>query len=183
MSPRCLIKVRPAGRAIHGPSTLVLPGPRTTSGDLIPEDGGLTSRSSRPGDGPRAQCPGTHATGAAILADTRRLADCFPSVDYFEKHQLPFVVAINRFDGALHFDPEDVRIALDLGARVPVMLCDARQPGSAKQVLITLVEHLLASRPAGNSARSPAPVPGPGDGARPATGSAGLMSQDHSHGR
>jgi signal recognition particle receptor subunit beta len=99
------------------------------------------------------------ALGAVILADTRRLADCFPSVDYFEKHQLPFVVAINRFDGAVHYDPRDVRIALDLDPRVPVMLCDARQPGSAKHVLITLVEHLLASRSAGNPARPPAPVP------------------------
>ncbi len=99
------------------------------------------------------------ALGAVILADTRRLADCFPSVDYFEKHQLPFVVAINRFDGAVHYDPRDVRIALDLDPRVPVMLCDARQPGSAKHVLITLVEHLLASRSASNPARPPAPVP------------------------
>ena len=81
----------------------------------------------------------------AVLADTRRLADCFPSVDYFEKRQVPFVVAINCFDGAPAHDPEDVRIALDLDRGVPALSCDARQPGSVKQVLITLVEHVLAS--------------------------------------
>src|SRR6266513_4127514 len=86
------------------------------------------------------------ALGAVVLADTRRLDDCFPSVDYFEKRQLPFIVAINCFDGAPHYDPEDVRIALDLDPRVPALLCDARQRDSVKQVLITLVEHVLASR-------------------------------------
>jgi signal recognition particle receptor subunit beta len=86
------------------------------------------------------------ALGAVVLADTRRLADCFPSVDYFEKRGLPFIVAINCFDGAPTFDPEDVRIALDLDPRVPAILCDARERDSVKQVLITLVEHVLASR-------------------------------------
>ncbi len=91
------------------------------------------------------------ALGAVILADTRRLGDCFPSVDYFEKRQLPFVVAINCFDGAPHYDPRDVRIALDLDPAVPAVLCDARQFGSVRQVLITLVEHVLASRASGRS--------------------------------
>jgi signal recognition particle receptor subunit beta len=85
------------------------------------------------------------ALGAVVLADTRRLADCFPSVDYFEKRQVPFVVAINCFDGGTAHDPEDVRIALDLDRDVPAISCDARQPDSVKQVLITLVEHVLAS--------------------------------------
>jgi signal recognition particle receptor subunit beta len=86
------------------------------------------------------------ALGAVVLADTRRLDDCFPSVDYFEKCGLPFVVAINCFDGAPRYDPEDVRIALDIDPGIPAVLCDARQAGSVKQVLITLVEHVLASR-------------------------------------
>ncbi len=86
------------------------------------------------------------ALGAVVLADTRRLGDCFPSVDYFEKRQLPFIVAINCFDDAPHYDPEDVRIALDLDPRVPAVLCDARQRDSVKKILITLVEHVLASR-------------------------------------
>jgi signal recognition particle receptor subunit beta len=85
------------------------------------------------------------ALGAVILADTRRLAGCFPSVDYFEKRQIPFVVAINCFDGAPPHDPEDVRIALDLDPQVPAVPCDARQPDSVKRVLIALVEHVLAS--------------------------------------
>ena len=91
------------------------------------------------------------ALGAVILADTRRLGDCFPSVDYFEKRQVPFVVAINCFDDSPQYDPRDVRIALDLDATVPTVLCDARQFDSVRQVLITLVEHVLASRAAGKS--------------------------------
>jgi uncharacterized protein len=83
------------------------------------------------------------ALGAVILADTRRLVDCFPSVDYFERRGLPFVVAVNVFDGSPHYDPDDVRIALDLDSHVPMVLCDARERSSVKQVLITLVEHVL----------------------------------------
>jgi signal recognition particle receptor subunit beta len=98
------------------------------------------------------------ALGAVVLADTRRLSDCFPSVDYFEKRQLPFIVAINCFDNAPGYDPGDVRIALDLDPGVPAVLCDARRLGSVKQVLITLVEHVLtSSRPAGSSGRSAPP--------------------------
>src|SRR5215468_10129607 len=91
------------------------------------------------------------ALGAVVLADTRRLSDCFPSVDYFEKRQVPFVVAVNCFDDAPHYDPRDVRIALDLDPAVPAVLCDARKFDSVRQVLITLVEHVLASRVAGKS--------------------------------
>lgn len=81
------------------------------------------------------------ALGAVILADTRRLADCFPSVDFFERRRLPFAVAVNCFDGARRYHPEDVRAALDLGPDVPVLLCDARQRPSARDVLIALIEH------------------------------------------
>src|SRR5499427_8630983 len=87
------------------------------------------------------------ALGAVVLADTRRLGDCFPSVDYFERRQLPFIVAINVFDDAPPYDAEDVRIALDLDPNVPAMLCDARQRDSVKDVLITLVQHVLAAGP------------------------------------
>jgi signal recognition particle receptor subunit beta len=102
------------------------------------------------------------ALGAVVLADTRRLADCFASVDYFEKHGLPFVVAINCFDGAARYDLDEVRAALDLDPRVPAVLCDARELDSVKQVLITLLEHLLAGR-TGNStgANSTAPWQAP----------------------
>jgi signal recognition particle receptor subunit beta len=86
------------------------------------------------------------ALGAVVLADVRKLEDCFASVDYFERRMLPFIVAINCFDNAPRFDPEEVRIALDLDPDVEVVLCDARDPGSVKQVLIALVECIFARR-------------------------------------
>jgi uncharacterized protein len=81
--------------------------------------------------------------GAVVLADTRRLADSFPAIDYFERRQIPFIVALNCFDGARVYDPEDVRLALDLEPGLPIIQCDARSRESAKEVLITLVEHVL----------------------------------------
>jgi uncharacterized protein len=83
------------------------------------------------------------ALGAVVLADTRRLADSFPSVDYFERRGLPFVVAVNCFDGAKLFQPQTVRAALDLNLGVPVVLCDARQRASSRDVLVTLVEYAI----------------------------------------
>jgi uncharacterized protein len=84
------------------------------------------------------------ALGAVILADVRRLDECFPSVNYFEGLGLPFVVAINCFDSAPRYDPEEVRLALDLDPDVPTVLCDAREVSSVKHVLITLVESVAA---------------------------------------
>ncbi|MBW8486400.1 GTP-binding protein [Actinomadura parmotrematis] len=90
------------------------------------------------------------AVGAVVLADVRRLADCFPAVDYFEDRGTPFVVAVNCFQGAERKRAEDVRIALDLEEGVPLVMCDVRQRSSARQVLITMVEHVLSSvSPAG----------------------------------
>jgi uncharacterized protein len=83
------------------------------------------------------------ALGAVVMADTRRLADCFPSVDYFERRGLPFVVAVNCFEGARQFHPDAVRTALDIDPGVPVVLCDARQRTSSRDVLVTLVEHAI----------------------------------------
>jgi uncharacterized protein len=83
------------------------------------------------------------AIGAVVLADTRRLADCFPSVDFFESRQIPFILAVNRFDGAPRYREEDVRAAVDLDSFVPVIMCDVRQRSSGKEVLIALVEHSL----------------------------------------
>jgi signal recognition particle receptor subunit beta len=83
------------------------------------------------------------ALGAVVLADTRRLTDCFPSIDYFEQRGTPFIVAVNCFDGAERHEPDDVRVALDLDPEVPVLLCDVRRRASAKVVLVTLVEHAL----------------------------------------
>ncbi|QLQ36842.1 GTP-binding protein [Micromonospora robiginosa] len=88
------------------------------------------------------------ALGAVVLADTRRLADCFPSIDYFEGRGTPFVVAVNCFEGARTFRLDEVQAALDLDPGVPVVLCDARQRESAKEVLITLLEHAMKLREA-----------------------------------
>jgi uncharacterized protein len=84
------------------------------------------------------------AVGAVVLADTRRIADCFASVDYFERNALPFVVAVNCFDGSPQCDPDDIRIALAIGPHTPIVLCDARRRDSVKQVLTTLVRHAMS---------------------------------------
>jgi signal recognition particle receptor subunit beta len=87
------------------------------------------------------------ALGAVIMADTRRLADCFASIDYFERHETPFVIAVNCFDRAPRYQPDDIRIALALDPGAPVVLCDARQRDSVKRVLMTLVRHVLDRAP------------------------------------
>ena len=84
------------------------------------------------------------AIGAVVLVDTRRLADAFPSIDFFENRKLPYVVAINCFDRLLHHQIEDVRHALTISPSVPIMACDARERDSAKQVLISVVQHAIA---------------------------------------
>lgn len=84
------------------------------------------------------------ALGAVVLADTRRLDSCFPAVDFFERRALPFVVAVNCFDNAHRYGTEEVREALDLDPHTPVLLCDARERDSTKQVLTVLLEHAMA---------------------------------------
>jgi signal recognition particle receptor subunit beta len=88
------------------------------------------------------------ALGAIVLADTRRLDNCFAAVDYFERRGIPFVVGVNCFDGVQLYNITEVRAALDVDAEVPLTLCDARERDSAKQLLITLIEHVMTpSRP------------------------------------
>ncbi|MEU0722815.1 ATP/GTP-binding protein [Streptomyces sp. NPDC006140] len=82
------------------------------------------------------------AIGAVVLTDTRRLADCFAAVEYFERRRTPFLVAINRFDGAHLYTEDEVRAALQLDPQIPVVSCDARQKASVRQVLISLIEHV-----------------------------------------
>jgi len=84
------------------------------------------------------------ALGAVVLADTRRLSDCFPAVDYFERRSIPFVVAVNRFDRSRHYLADEVSAALDLDPDTPVVPCDARDRESGKNVLISVVEHASA---------------------------------------
>jgi signal recognition particle receptor subunit beta len=86
------------------------------------------------------------ALGAVVMADTRRVGDCFASIDYFERNGTPFIIAVNCFDGAPQFDPEDIRIALSLAPEVPIVLCDARRRDSVKQVLVTLVKYVVTER-------------------------------------
>src|ERR1700691_4269203 len=88
------------------------------------------------------------ALGAVVLADVRRLGDCFPSVNYFETRRRPLVVAVNCFDDAPSYDPQEIRHALDLDPSNPLVLCDARDVASVKSVLITLVETIASRRPA-----------------------------------
>lgn len=84
------------------------------------------------------------ALGAIVLLDTRRLEESFPAVDYFEAKGLPFVVALNCFDGFATHDPEDVRAALGVPADVPILQIDARYKEHAKVALAELVKHGLA---------------------------------------
>jgi uncharacterized protein len=83
------------------------------------------------------------AIGAVVLVDTRRLADSFAAVDYFEEAGLPFVVGVNGFDGRYPHGEGEIREALTLGSHVPVVRTDARDRESVKGTLITLVEHAL----------------------------------------
>ncbi|MCX4809578.1 GTP-binding protein [Streptomyces graminifolii] len=82
--------------------------------------------------------------GAVVLADTRRLEDCFAALDYFERRSIPFVVGVNCFEGADRYPVDAVRQALDLDEDVPLMLCDARDRASVKDVLIEVVQHAMA---------------------------------------
>lgn len=86
------------------------------------------------------------AIGAVVLVDTRRLADAFASIDFFEDRQLPYVVAVNCFDRVLHHRIDDVRDALTIDQSVPMVTCDARDRDSTKETLITLVEHAMHQR-------------------------------------
>jgi uncharacterized protein len=84
------------------------------------------------------------AIGAIVLVDVRRLQDSFATVDFFEAKGLPFLIAINDFEGAPRYPTEEVRKALSLPAAVPVITIDARQRDSAKQALIAIAEYALA---------------------------------------
>ncbi|MBX9426496.1 MULTISPECIES: ATP/GTP-binding protein [Streptomyces] len=83
------------------------------------------------------------ALGAVVLADTRRLEDSFAAIDYFERRGIPFTVAVNCFEGAQRFPAESVRGALDLDPEVELVMCDARDRESVKNVLVAVVQHAL----------------------------------------
>ncbi|MEV5539217.1 ATP/GTP-binding protein [Saccharopolyspora shandongensis] len=83
------------------------------------------------------------AIGAVVLVDTRRLADCFSAIDFFEDRRLPYIVGLNCFDGTLLHRVEEVREAIAIPADVPIVTCDARNRESTKQALIRLVEYAM----------------------------------------
>jgi uncharacterized protein len=86
------------------------------------------------------------AIGAVVMADTRRISDCFASIDYFEQHGTPFIVAVNCFDGAPRFQAPDIRIALTVAPEVPIVMCDARERDSVKNVLVSLVRYVMSTK-------------------------------------
>jgi signal recognition particle receptor subunit beta len=86
------------------------------------------------------------ALGAVVLLDTQRIEDCFPAVDYFEEHEIPFLVAVNLFEGSRRFDLAEVREALGVAKDVPLLECDARVRESVKAILVALTEEVLAKR-------------------------------------
>ncbi|MGH3874620.1 MAG: GTP-binding protein [Pseudonocardiaceae bacterium] len=83
------------------------------------------------------------AIGAVVLVDTRRLADCFAALDFFEDRGLPYLVGVNCFDGVLSHSIDDVREALAIDPTIPIITCDARERESTKNTLIALVEHAM----------------------------------------
>jgi signal recognition particle receptor subunit beta len=87
------------------------------------------------------------AIGAVVLADTRRLTDCFPALDYFESCGLPYVVAVNHFEGTELFEPEDVREALTVPKDVPIVIMDARSRITVVESLLALVARALETTP------------------------------------
>lgn len=87
------------------------------------------------------------AVGGIVLADTRRLRDSFPALDYFESCGLPYAVAVNHFEGTRAYEPDDVREALTVPPHVPVVIMDARRRATVVEALLTLVSHALDSTP------------------------------------
>lgn len=88
------------------------------------------------------------ALGAVVLVDTRRIQDSYPAVDYFEEHGIPFLLAINLFDGGPRYDLVEVREALGVTPQVPIVEGDARQRVSVKKMLVSLLEEVLNRRAA-----------------------------------
>src|ERR687896_978402 len=86
------------------------------------------------------------AIGAVVLVDTRRLADSFAAIDFFEDRGLPYIIGLNCFDGLLQHRIEDVREAMSIDMNIPIISCDARNRQSTKQTLIALVEHAMHHR-------------------------------------
>jgi hypothetical protein len=100
------------------------------------------------------------ALGALVIVDSRRLEDCYPAIDYFEQLDLPFVVAVNRFDGQITLDLDAIRWALDIDEDTPVITFDARDRRSVRDALLAVLDRTMeralyvAGRPSGAQRRS-----------------------------
>ncbi len=84
------------------------------------------------------------ALGSVILVDSRRLEDCFPALDYFENRDVPFVVAVNCFDGSVSHNLDDVRSALNIDPSIPVVTTDARNRDEVKKTVLSLLDVVLS---------------------------------------
>lgn len=84
------------------------------------------------------------ALGALVIVDTRRMDDCYVAVDYFEAKGIPFAVGINSFEGVVPRSVDEVRWALDVEERVPLFAFDARDRGSVRDALLTVLKVALA---------------------------------------
>lgn len=82
------------------------------------------------------------ALGAVVMVDTRRLQVSFDVIGRLEERGVPFIVAVNTFPDAPQYPVEELRLALDLTEQVPIVLCDARQRTSSRDVLLTLMRYL-----------------------------------------
>ena len=100
------------------------------------------------------------ALGALVIVDTRRAVDCYPAIDYFEHCEVPFVVGVNKFDGNLTHDLDEVRWALDIAPETPLLTFDARNPRSVRDALLTVLECTLA-RATSAAGRYSRPTPSP----------------------
>ena len=94
------------------------------------------------------------ALGALVIVDSRRLDDCYPAVDYFERLQLPFVVAVNRFDGLIAHELPAIRWALAIDDDVPLVTFDAREKLSVRDALLAVLDRALARARASAHART-----------------------------
>jgi signal recognition particle receptor subunit beta len=83
------------------------------------------------------------AIGAVVLVDTRRVTDSFSPIDFFESRKVPYLVAVNLFDGAPRYSEGEIREALAISADTPLVMCDARVRDSVKHTLIALVEYVV----------------------------------------
>ncbi|MDQ0937445.1 GTP-binding protein [Streptomyces turgidiscabies] len=91
------------------------------------------------------------ALGAVVLIDIRRPESSFAAIDFFERRDIPFVVGVNGFHGEHPYEPEEIRESLALPAHTPVLLCDARDRESCRDVLIALIDQLIASAASGGT--------------------------------